>query len=163
MGEMRVYLESMSRDREGFVGEWFTCPVNWEEVMEKLIIENEEQFEIADSELPFPVRADMPLWELNVICSMVQDMEGTPMGNQIKAIIERWFSDFVDFMDHKDEIRYYAVQDSEDLARYLLLEEKKYGEIPDYLVGHIKYAAYGRDLESDDRYLFTPEGVFCYL
>lgn len=162
MDDMRVYLESMSRDRDGFVGAWFTCPVNWEEVMEKLMIENEEQFEIADSELPFPVKANMPLWELNMQCDIVRSMDGTPVGSELKVIIMKWFSGFDDFMDHKEDIRYYAVQDPEALAQCLLLEENVCGEIPDEIRGYIDYAAYGGDLQKRDDYLFTSSGVFCY-
>lgn len=162
MDEMRVYLESMSRDRDGFVGAWFTCPVNWEEVVEKLMIENEEQFEIADSELPFPVRADMPLWELNMQCDIVRSMDGTPVGNELKAIIKRWFSGFTDFMDHKEEIRFYCYGEPALMAEFLIWEEQIFGELPDELHKYIDYNSLGRELEESGEYLFTSSGVFCY-
>ena len=78
------------------------------------------------------------------------------------AIQEKWFTNFEDFIEHKDEIRHYAVQDSKALAQYLLLEEHLYGEIPASLVNHIAYASYGRELEMSDNYLFTQSGVFRY-
>ena len=57
MQEMRVYLLNNTRDyREGdeeYAGDWFNCPVDFEEVKEKLGVEHEEQIDIADYELPF--------------------------------------------------------------------------------------------------------------
>ena len=79
---------------------------DFEEVREKLGVENEEQIEIADYELPFDLHSDMPLWEVNANCRMVLELEGTPIGNEMKAIQQKWFSSFDEFIDHKDEIRY---------------------------------------------------------
>ena len=104
----------------------------------------------------------MPLWEINVKCRMVQEMEGTPIGNEMKSIIQRWFYGFDEFIDHKDEIRYYDVADGAALAEYLICEECIFGEIPHELQKHIDYRSYGNELEMQDRYLFTPSGVFRY-
>ena len=52
---MRIYLLNNTKPyRDGdeeYAGEWFNCPVDFEEVKEKLGVENEEQIEIADYEL----------------------------------------------------------------------------------------------------------------
>nr|MCQ5140710.1 antirestriction protein ArdA [Eggerthella lenta] len=68
-------------------------------VRERLGVENEEQLEIADYELPFEVHSEMPLWEINVKCRIVQEIEGTPIGNEMKSIIQRWFYGFDEFID----------------------------------------------------------------
>ena len=76
-----------------------------------------------------------------------------------------WFNcpvDFEEFIDHKDEIRYYDVGDGAALAEYLIREEYVFGEIPHELLKHIDYHSYGSELEMDDRYLFTTSGVFRY-
>ena len=129
MYEMRIYLLNNTQpyrddEDEGYTGGWFNCPVDLEEVRERLGVENEEQLEIADYELPFEVHSEMPLWEINVKCRMVQEMEGTPIGNEMKSIIQRWFYGFDEFIDHKDEIRYYDVADGAALAEYLICEEE---------------------------------------
>lgn len=124
---------------EEYAGEWFNCPVDFEEVKEKLGVEHEEQIEIADYELPFDVHSDMPLWEINANCRMVLEMEGTPIGNEMKAIQQKWFASFDEFIDHKDEIRYYDVGDGAALAEYLICEENIFGEIPHELQKHIDY------------------------
>ena len=57
MQEMRIYLLNNTKPyREGeeeYSGAWFNCPVDFEEVREKIGVEHEEQIEIADYELPF--------------------------------------------------------------------------------------------------------------
>jgi len=78
--------------------------VDFEEVREKIGVEHEEQIEIADYELPFDLHSDMPLWEINANCRMVLELEGTPIGNEMKAIQQKWFSSFEEFIDHKDEM-----------------------------------------------------------
>ena len=61
---------------------------------EKIGVEHEEQIEIADSELPFDLHSDTQLWEINANCRMVLELEGTPVGNEMKAIQQKWFSSF---------------------------------------------------------------------
>lgn len=72
---MRIYLLNNTKPyRDGdeeYAGEWFNCPVDFEEVKEKLGVENEEQIEIADYELPFDIHSDMPLWEINANCRII--------------------------------------------------------------------------------------------
>lgn len=143
MQEMRIYLLNNTKpyhdEDDGYSGDWFNCPVDFEEVKEKLGVEHEEQIEIADYELPFDIHSDMPLWEINANCRMVLEMEGTPIGNEMKAIQQKWFASFDEFIDHKDEIRYYDVGDGAALAEYLIREESVFGEIPHELLKHIDY------------------------
>ena len=100
---MRIYLLNNTKPyRDGdeeYAGEWFNCPVEFEEVREKLGVEHEEQIEIADYELPFDVHSNMPLWEINANCRMDLEMEGTPIGNEMKAIQQKWFASFDEFID----------------------------------------------------------------
>ena len=83
MYEMRLYILNTTkpyRDNENdYAGAWFVCPVEFEEIKEKLGIEKEEDFEIEDYELPFTLNPDMPLWEINALCRMIQEIEGTPI------------------------------------------------------------------------------------
>lgn len=141
MQEMRVYLLNNTKpyhdEDDGYSGDWFNCPVDFEEVKEKLGVEHEEQIEIADYELPFDLHSDTPLWEINANCRMVLELEGTPIGNEMKAIQQKWFSNFEEFIDHKDEIRYYDVGDGAALAEYLICEENVFGEIPHELQKHM--------------------------
>ena len=166
MQEMRIYLLNNTKPyREGdeeYSGAWFNCPVDFEEVKERLGIQNEDEIEVEDYELPFPLELNMKLWEINALCRIVQDMQGTPLSHEMNHIREKWFGSFEEFIDHKDQIRHYPVQDSETLARVLLLEESICGEISSDLQNHIDYASFGRELETSEEYLFTDNGVFRY-
>lgn len=66
MQGMRIYLLNNTKlYREGdedYSGDWFNCPVDFEEVKEKLGVEHEEQIDIVDYELPFDLHSDTPLW-----------------------------------------------------------------------------------------------------
>ena len=102
------------------------------------------------------------LWEINALCRMVQEMQGTPLYYEMDVVQKRWFSSFTEFIDHKDQIRYYPVQDGESLARYLVQEVQLFGEVHPDLLNHIDYAAIGRELEASENYLFTDNGIFYY-
>lgn len=121
---MRIYLLNNTKPyREGdedYSDDWFNCPVDFEKVKEKLGVEHEEQIEIADYELSFDLHSDTPLWVINANCRMVLELEGTPVGNEMKAIQQKWFSSFDEFIDHKDEIRYYDVGYGAVLTEYLI-------------------------------------------
>lgn len=131
MYEMRLYILDIRKhyheDEDRYAGAWFNCPVDLEEIKERLGVEQEEDFEIADYELPFALNPDMPLWEINVLCRMIQEIEGTPVGNELKEIQAKWFQNIEDFIDHKNEIRHYDVSDSAALAEYLIMEEHCFG------------------------------------
>ena len=66
MQGMRIYLLNNTKlYREGdedYSGDWFNCPVDFEEVKEKRGVEHEEQIDIADYGLPFDLHSDTPLW-----------------------------------------------------------------------------------------------------
>ena len=140
---MRIYILNTTRfyheDFEEYPGAWFSCPVDFEEVKERLGVQSEEEIEIEDYELPFPLEGNTRLWEINALCRMVQEMQ-----------------------DHKDQIRCYPVQDGEFLARYLVQEVQIFGEVHPDLLNHIDYASIGRELETSENYLFTDNGIFYY-
>ena len=80
--EMRIYILNTTRfyheDFEEYPGAWFSCPVDFEEIRERLGVQSEEEIEIEDYELPFPLEGNTRLWEINALCRMVQEMQGTP-------------------------------------------------------------------------------------
>ena len=76
--EMRIYILNTTRfyheDFEEYPGAWFSCPVDFEEVRERLGVQNEEEIEIEDYELPFPLEGSTRLWEINALCRIVQEL-----------------------------------------------------------------------------------------
>ena len=79
---MRIYILNTTRfyheDFEEYPGAWFSCPVDFEEIRERLGVQSEEEIEIEDYELPFPLEGNTRLWEINALCRMVQEMQGRP-------------------------------------------------------------------------------------
>lgn len=157
MQEMRVFLKELKED--GWVGAWFTCPVIAEELKKKLDVHEMGELYIGDYELPFSVPEKMPVWLLNMYCREVQEMEGTPIGNELKTIVTKIFGgSFEEFMNWKEEIHFYDAHDPETLAR-LVLEEWDM-EILTSLGKYIDYVAYGRELMDREDFLVTSSGVF---
>ncbi|WP_243036684.1 hypothetical protein [Blautia sp. AM47-4] len=60
--EMRIYILNTTRfyheDFEEYPGAWFSCPVDFEEIRERLGVQSEEEIEIEDYELPFPLEGN---------------------------------------------------------------------------------------------------------
>ena len=63
MYEMRLYILNTTKpyrdNGNDYAGAWFVCPVEFEEIKEKLGIEKEEDFEIEDYELPFTLNLQL--------------------------------------------------------------------------------------------------------
>lgn len=112
--EMRIYILNTTRfyheDFEEYPGAWFSCPVDFEEVRERLGVQNEEEIEIEDYELPFPLEGSTRLWEINALCRIVQEMQGTPLYYEMDVIQKRWFHSFTEFIDNKCRLPRYLTK-----------------------------------------------------
>ncbi len=73
MDDMQVYIANLGKYNEGeLVGAWFTFPIDFEEVKEKIGLNDEyEEYAIHDYELPFTVDEYTPIGELNRLWEMV--------------------------------------------------------------------------------------------
>ena len=67
MEEMRIYIANLGKYNEGeLVGAWFTPPVDFEEVKERIGLNDEyEEYAIHDYELPFEIDEYTPIEEVN--------------------------------------------------------------------------------------------------
>ena len=63
MEEMRIYIANLGKYNEGeLVGAWFTFPIDFEEVKEKIGLNDEyEEYAIHDYELPLRLTNTLPL------------------------------------------------------------------------------------------------------
>ena len=165
MEEMRVYIANLGKYNEGeLVGAWFTPPVDWDEVKERIGLNDEyEEYAIHDYELPFEIEEYTPIEEINRLCALAEELEGTPMEDAVREIQHAFFSSFEEMVEHKDDIIfYYNCDDMEEVARYFIEESGVLGEVPASLQNYIDYEAYGRDLELEGNFLVTSHGVFEY-
>ena len=110
--EMKIYILNTTRfyheDFEEYPGAWFSCPVDFEEIRERLGVQSEEEIEIEDYELPFPLEGNTRLWEITALCRMIQEMQGTPLYYEMDVVQKRWFPSFTEFIDTKT--RYAAIR-----------------------------------------------------
>ena len=68
MEEMRIYIANLGKYNEGeLVGAWFTPPVDFEEVKERIGLNDEyEEYAIHDYELPVEIDEYTPIEEVNL-------------------------------------------------------------------------------------------------
>ncbi|EKD8217474.1 antirestriction protein ArdA [Listeria innocua] len=164
--DMQVYISNLGKYNEGeLVGAWFRPPIDMEEVKEKIGLNDQyEEFAIHDYELPFEIDEYTPISEINRLCALVEEIEDTPIYNELKEIQGMWFSSLEDLIEHKDDIICYSDCDSmEDVAAYYVEETGQLGEVPTNLQSYIDYRALGRDMELEGNFLVTNNGVFEYL
>ena len=164
--EMQVYIANLGKYNEGeLVGAWFTPPIDMEDVKERIGLNSEyEEYAIHDFELPFNVDEYTPISEINRLCAMVQELEGSPIYHELSEIQAYWFDSLEELLEHQDDIVYYPdCEDMADVARYFVEETGALGEVPAHLQNYIDYEAFGRDLEINGNFLVTSHGVFEYL
>jgi len=163
--EMQVYIVNLGKYNEGeSICAWFTPPIDIEDVKERIGLDGEyEEFAIDDYELPFEIDEYTPIKEINRLCAMVEEIEGTPLYDALSEIQGYWFNSLEELLEHQDDILYYSDCESmEDVARYLVEEMGVLGEVPPNLQSYIDYQAFGRDLEIEGNFLVSSHGVFEY-
>lgn len=163
MEQMRIYIANLGKYNEGeLVGAWFTPPVDFDEVKEQIGLNDDyEEYAIHDYELPFEIDEYTSIEEINRLCGLAEELEGTPIGEVASEIQHAFFNSFEEMVEHVDDIICYPdYNDMSDVARYLIEETGDLGEIPTQLQNYIDYEAFGRDLEMEGNYLVTNRGIF---
>lgn len=167
MESLRIYIVNIAKpydmEQAGYTGAWFQLPVTIDEIKEKIGIEKDDDMEIADYELPFSIDINTPLWEINALCHVVQELDGSPIYFAMKELQEKWFSSFEDFLDHKDDIICYTECCNLSEAAYELLKRNgKLQAIPEELRLFFAFDAYADYLATTDEFLETAHGIFYY-
>ncbi|WP_077318276.1 antirestriction protein ArdA [Virgibacillus proomii] len=163
--EMQVYIANLGKYNEGeLVGAWFTPPIDMEDVKERIGLNSEyEEHAVHDYELPFEIDEYTPITEINRLCTMVQELEGSPIYHELSEIQSYWFDNLEELLEHRDDIMHYPdCENMADVARYFVEETGALGEVPTNLQNYIDYEAFGRDLEISGNFLVTSHGVFEY-
>lgn len=166
MEEMRIYIANLGKYNEGeMVGAWFTPPVDMDQVKEQIGLNDAyEEYAIHDYELPFEVSEYTPIEEVNRLCELAHELEGTAIENVASEIQHAFFSSFEEMVEHVDDIIWYSdCNDMSDVAYYVVQETDAYGELPSHLQNYIDYEAFGRDLELEGDFLITNRGIFEYI
>lgn len=160
--EMLVYISNLGKYNEGeLIGEWFSPPIDIEEVKEKIGLNGEyEDYVIHDYELPFSIDEYTQIHEINRLCTMVEELEGTPIYDKLVEIQSMWFNNLEELLNHRDDIVCYSNCDSmEDVAAYYIEETGQLGEVPSNSQSYIDYKALGRDMEIEGNFLVTSHAI----
>lgn len=161
MEEMSVYIANLGKYNEGeLVGGWFTPPVDYDEVKERIGLNEEyEEYAIHDYELPFEIDEYTSIEEVNRLCEMVEELE-YPINEEIDDLL-CYFRSLEELYEKKDDIICYSgCNDMTDVAYHFIDECGSLGEIPERIRNYIDYEAYGRDLEMEGTFVCTNHGVF---
>ena len=102
MEQMRVYIANLGKYNEGeLVGAWFNPPVDFDEVKERIGLNDEyEEYAIHDYELPFEIDEYTPIEEINRLCGLAEELEGTPIGEVALEIQHAFFNSFEAFLKY---------------------------------------------------------------
>ena len=161
MEDMQIYIANLGKYNEGeLVGAWFTPPVDYEEVSERIGLNGKyEEYAIHDYELPFDIDEYTSLEEINRMCQMVEELP-TEIQNELKEL-QSYFGSMEELYDHADDIILYSdCDDMTDVAYHYMEETGALNEIPSYLQTYFDYEAFGRDLYLNGNFLETLHGVF---
>ncbi|MBO1126584.1 antirestriction protein ArdA [Enterococcus faecalis] len=163
--DIKVYITNFGKYNEGeLIGAWFYFPIDEEEVAEKIGLNAEyEEFAIHDYEAPFPIDEYESIDRLNHLYELIQEIEGTPVYDELYEILGYWFKDIEELLEHADEIICYSDCESmRDVAEYYIEETGILNALPENMRYYFDYAALGRDMEIEGNYLVTSHGVFEY-
>lgn len=159
--DMQIYVVNLGKyteDKE--TGEWFSVPVNMDELKEKLGLNEEyEEYAIHDYDLPFEISEHEPIEEINRRCRMLESVPENILGD-LKEIQRVMFDSFEEMMENIENITVYENMESmSDLARFFVLEER-YGTVPEKLRDYIDYERLGRDIEINGDFVVCSNGVY---
>lgn len=113
--------------------------------------------------MPFPINDYASIGRLNRLYEKLQEIEGTPLYDELTEIQRNWFSDIDELVEHSDDIIHYADCDSmSEVAQHYIEETGALSALPENLRYYFDYQALGRDMEIEGNYLVTSHGIFEY-
>ncbi len=97
-------IANLGKYNEGeLVGAWFTFPIDFEEVEEKIGLNDEyEEYAIHDYELPFTVDEYTSIGELNRLWEMVSELP-EELQSELSALLTH-FSSIEELSEHQEDI-----------------------------------------------------------
>lgn len=159
--DMAVYIANLGKYNEDYlVGDWFTFPIDEEEVKEKIgLNEQYEEYAIHDTEnFPVDIGEYVSISELNRMYEIIEELPEYIVGSLNEFISH--YGTLEEVAEHADEIYYYPDCDTmNDVAHYYIDELGTLYEVPEHLRNYIDYDAYGRDLEIGGCFIETPYGI----
>jgi len=161
--EMSVYIVNIGKCHEGEeVGAWFTPPLNYEDIAEKIGLNEEYQaYVIRDYDLPFRIEKHTGIDEINHLCSLVEELRDQDWYDAIPELLTcGHFRDLHDLIESPNDIVHWkSCESMSDIARKYV-EQKYFGEVPAQIEKYINYMAIGHDLTIKRTFIDTSRGIF---
>lgn len=160
MEDWKLYIANLGKYNEGrLVGEWFTVPVNMEEVREKIGLNDEyEECAIHDYELPFEIGEYESIERINSLYHQLEDADEDVLAD-LKDLL-RVFDSVEELIENLDNLIFYKGYDTlEDLV-INFVNDGVYGEVPEELKIYIDYAAIARDMNINKTLVATDNGIW---
>lgn len=160
MEDWKLYIANLGKYNEGrLVGEWFTVPVNMEEVREKIGLNDEyEECAIHDYELPFEIGEYESIERINSLYHQLEDADEDVLAD-LKDLL-RVFDSVEELIENLDNLIFYKGVDAlEDLAAELV-EAGCFGKVSEQLRLYIDYVAMARDMNIEGTYVVTDNGIW---
>lgn len=160
MEDWKLYIVNLGKYTEGrTVGEWFTVPVNMEEVKEKLGLNDEyEEYAIHDYELPFGIGEYESIERINSLYCQLENADEDVLLD-LKDLL-RVFDSVEELIENLDNLIFYKGVDTLGDLAVELVEEGHFGEVPEQLRPYIDYAAIARDMNINGDYVATDNGIW---
>lgn len=158
---MRVWIGNLGKYNEGeLVGDWFDLPIDYDDMAERIGLNDYyEEYAIFDTDdLPLDVDQYTSVRELN---DMYEIMEELPeyILDELDFFLS-YFKDLEDLRDNVDNIRLYPDCDDMEAVAEQIVEENGYLDVlPRNLQYYFDYAALGRDLEIEGKFVRTSYGM----
>ena len=158
---MRIYIANLGKYNEGeLVGAWFTPPVDYDEMAERIGLNDRyEEYAIHDTDnFPMEISEYISISELNRIYEQLEELPDYLL-DDLDSFVS-YYGSLEELVEHKDDIILYSgCETMTDVAYYLIDEVQALGEIPSSLQNYIDYEAYGRDLDIEGTFIATNAGI----
>ena len=161
MEEMKIYIVKRGKsDEDEPVGEWFTLPVDEDEVDERLGLNGRyEDYAIQEYEFPFKYEGISSIEDANYLYEQV-DALPEYIQEEIPALVGE-VGTIEELCECADDIILHSGCSSvEDVAYEYIEECGVLDGLPQNLQGYFDYAALARDMAIEGRYVETSRGVF---
>lgn len=158
---MQVYIDNLGKYVEGNPkGAWFTLPLDYEEIADKLgLDEDYEEYMVSDTG-DFPINLGCGYYTVEELNEMYDKICELPsyIANNLKDFL-CYYEELNDLYEKKDKIILYENCNSIEAVAYEMVKDGRYGDISESLLDYIDCERLGNDLETEYDFIKTDEGM----
>lgn len=146
---IELYIENLHTHK----GRWFELPIDWEEVKEKIELDDGQEHLITDYMAPFTLSHYENFNEMNEVAEQLDEHSGHLAIHYLGELVEYgFFSDILDAFEQIDEIQVYSdCYSYKDYAEQLVNDLGYLSGVPDLIKWNVDYEGIGEDLRQDGR------------